>query len=82
MVHDFLVTQNHTAFPVLPLTGDIGRAKRGLPAFAWEPEKGAFVGLMARNAGVDTVRWIEVDPVCTRSTPRMPTKRTAICMST
>jgi carotenoid cleavage dioxygenase-like enzyme len=63
MVHDFIVTKNHTAFPVLPLTGDIGRAKRGLPAFAWEPEKGAFVGLMARGANVDSVRWIEVDPV-------------------
>jgi carotenoid cleavage dioxygenase-like enzyme len=63
MVHDFIVTQNYTAFPVLPLTGDVGRAKRGLPAFAWEPDKGAFVGLMARNAAVDSVRWIEVDPV-------------------
>jgi carotenoid cleavage dioxygenase-like enzyme len=63
MVHDFIVTKNYTAFPVLPLTGDIGRAKRGLPAFAWEPEKGAFVGLMARGASVDSVRWIEVDPV-------------------
>jgi carotenoid cleavage dioxygenase len=63
MVHDFLVSENFTAFPVLPLTGDISRAKRGLPAFAWEPEKGAFVGLMARNAAIDSVRWIEVDPV-------------------
>ena len=63
MVHDFIVTQHYTAFPVLPLTGDIERAKRGLPAFAWEPEKGAFVGLMARGASVDSVRWIEVDPV-------------------
>jgi carotenoid cleavage dioxygenase len=63
MVHDFIVTQNYTAFPVLPLTGDLERAKQGLPAFAWEPEKGAFVGLMARNAGVDSVRWIETDPV-------------------
>jgi carotenoid cleavage dioxygenase-like enzyme len=63
MVHDFIVSENYTAFPVLPLTGDIGRAKRGLPAFAWEPEKGAFMGLMARHAGVDSVRWIEVDPV-------------------
>jgi len=34
-----------------------------LPAFAWEPQKGAFVGLMARGAAVDSVRWIEVDPV-------------------
>ncbi|HMH27328.1 MAG TPA: carotenoid oxygenase family protein [Steroidobacteraceae bacterium] len=63
MVHDFIVTQHYTAFPVLPLTGDIERAKRGLPAFAWEPEKGAFVGLMPRDANVDAVRWIEVDPV-------------------
>jgi carotenoid cleavage dioxygenase len=63
MVHDFIVTQHHTGFPVLPLTGDIERAKRGLPAFAWEPEKGAFVGLMGRAANVDSVRWIEVDPV-------------------
>jgi carotenoid cleavage dioxygenase-like enzyme len=63
MVHDFLVTQNHVLFPVLPLTGDMERAKRGLPAFAWEPQKGAFVGVMKRNASVDTVRWIEVDPV-------------------
>jgi carotenoid cleavage dioxygenase len=63
MVHDFIVTEKHTLFPVLPLTGDMERAKRGLPAFAWEPQKGAFVGLMARNAGVDSIRWIEVDPV-------------------
>jgi carotenoid cleavage dioxygenase len=63
MVHDFIVTQHYAAFPVLPLTGDIERAKRGLPAFAWEPEKGAFVGLMARGASVDSMRWIEVDPV-------------------
>lgn len=63
MVHDFIVTQHYTAFPVLPLRGDLERAKRGLPAFAWEPEKGAFVGVMARDAGVDSVRWIEVDPV-------------------
>jgi carotenoid cleavage dioxygenase-like enzyme len=63
MVHDFMVTKNHVLFPVLPLTGDMERAKRGLPAFAWEPAKGAYVGLMQRHASVETVRWIEVDPV-------------------
>jgi len=63
MVHDFMVTQNHVLFPVLPLTGDMERAKRGLPAFAWEPQKGAFVGVMKRDTDVATVRWIEVDPV-------------------
>jgi carotenoid cleavage dioxygenase len=34
----------------------------GLPAFAWEPEKGAFVGVMAREAGVETMRWFETEP--------------------
>jgi carotenoid cleavage dioxygenase-like enzyme len=63
MVHDFVVTKNYVLFPVLPLTGDMARAKRGLPAFAWEPQKGAFIGVMKRHASVDTVRWIEIDPV-------------------
>ncbi len=62
MVHDFLVTDRHVMFPILPLTGDLHRAMRGGPAYAWEPEKGAFVGVMARDAGVDTIRWFEVEP--------------------
>ncbi|HEV2362827.1 MAG TPA: carotenoid oxygenase family protein [Caulobacteraceae bacterium] len=62
MVHDFLVTDHYALFPVLPLTGSLERAMRGGPAFAWEPQKGAFVGVMRRDAGVDTVRWFETDP--------------------
>ena len=34
-------------FPILPLTGSLERAMTGGPAFAWEPDKGAFVGVMA-----------------------------------
>jgi carotenoid cleavage dioxygenase len=33
----------------------------GLPPYAWEPEKGAFLGVMARDAGVETMRWFETD---------------------
>ncbi len=62
MVHDFLVTRNHVLFPILPLTGSLTRAMRGGPAFAWEPEKGAFVGVMDRRASVDTIRWFELPP--------------------
>jgi carotenoid cleavage dioxygenase len=61
MVHDFLVTRNHALFPILPLTGSLQRAMTGLPPYAWEPEKGAFVGVMARNAGVETIRWFETE---------------------
>lgn len=61
MIHDFMVTSGHVLFPVLPLTGSLQRAMGGLPPFAWEPEAGAFVGVMARNAGVDSIRWFSTD---------------------
>jgi carotenoid cleavage dioxygenase-like enzyme len=61
MVHDFLVTDRHVLFPILPLTGSLERAMRGGPAFAWEPDKGSHVGVMARDAGVETIRWFTTD---------------------
>ncbi|MFI4973592.1 MAG: carotenoid oxygenase family protein [Caulobacterales bacterium] len=61
MVHDFLVTRRHALFPILPLTGSLQRAMSGQPAFAWEPEKGSYVGVMARDAAVDTIRWFNTD---------------------
>jgi carotenoid cleavage dioxygenase len=62
MVHDFLVTSGHVLFPILPLTGSLQRAMTGGPPFAWEPGKGAFIGVMARNAAVGSMRWFEVEP--------------------
>lgn len=62
MIHDFFVTKNHAAFPVLPLTGSLARAMKGGPALAWEPEKGSHVGVMRRDAGVESIRWFTTDP--------------------
>ncbi len=62
MIHDFLVTRNYVAFPVLPLTGSMRRAMTGRPPFAWEPDKGSHVGVMKRDAGTDTIRWFTADP--------------------
>jgi carotenoid cleavage dioxygenase-like enzyme len=62
MVHDFLVTQRHALFPILPLTGSLPRAMAGGPAFAWEPDKGSHIGVMRREAGVESLRWFETDP--------------------
>ena len=62
MVHDFLVTRNYALFPILPLTGSLERAMNGKPPFGWEPEMGSRVGVMARNAGVETIRWFSTDP--------------------
>ncbi|MDR3512279.1 MAG: carotenoid oxygenase family protein [Caulobacteraceae bacterium] len=63
MVHDFMVTRGHVLFPILPLTGSLQRAMSGGPAFAWEPDKGSHVGVMARDAGVETLRWFTTDPL-------------------
>ena len=61
MVHDFLVTRNHVLFPILPLTGSLERAMKGAPPFAWEPDKGGYVGVMKRDASVDSIRWFQID---------------------
>jgi carotenoid cleavage dioxygenase len=61
MVHDFMVTENHVLFPILPLTGSLERAMRGGPAFAWEPEKGSHVGVMRRDGAVSSIRWFNTE---------------------
>jgi carotenoid cleavage dioxygenase len=61
MVHDFMVTENHVLFPVLPLTASLERAMTGRPAFAWEPEKGSYVGVMRRDGDVADIRWFNTE---------------------
>jgi carotenoid cleavage dioxygenase len=61
MVHDFMVTENHALFPILPLTASLERAMGGRPPFAWEPEKGSYVGVMRRDADVSTIRWFNTE---------------------
>jgi carotenoid cleavage dioxygenase-like enzyme len=62
MVHDFMVTRNYVLFPIMPLTGSMDRAMKGKPAYAWEEDKRAYVGVMKRDADVSSVRWFECDP--------------------
>jgi carotenoid cleavage dioxygenase len=57
MVHDFIVTENHLLFPILPLTGSATRAKSGKPPYAWEPDKGAYVGVMRRDGSPEEIVW-------------------------
>ena len=40
MVHDFIVTEHHLLFPILPLTGSVARAMSGVTnLYAWEPAR-------------------------------------------
>ena len=61
MVHDFVVTENYILFPVMPITGDLGRAMDGKPPFAWEPDKPTQLGVMPRNGTPDDILWLEGD---------------------
>ncbi len=61
-VHDFLMTRDHVIFPVLPLSGDMNRAKRGGPAYAWDPEKPALLGVVGRREPIDTLKWFRIAP--------------------
>ena len=62
MMHDFITTDEHAIFPIFPLTGSMERAMQGKPAFAWEPDKGTHVGIMARGDSTAEMRWFETDP--------------------
>ncbi len=35
---------------------------KGLPPYAWEPDKGTHVALVPRNGSVNQVRWFDADP--------------------
>lgn len=62
MVHDFVVTENYIMIPVMPITGSLDRAMVGSPPFAWEPDKGVFLGIMPRHGGTaENIRWVEMD---------------------
>lgn len=61
MVHDFIVTENHVLFPILPITGSMERAMRGKPPYAWEPGKGAYVGVMKRNGSANDLVWFRAE---------------------
>jgi len=61
MVHDFIVTENYVLFPILPLTGSMERLRSGRPPYMWEPDKGAYVGIMKRGGTVKDIRWFRGD---------------------
>jgi carotenoid cleavage dioxygenase len=62
MVHDFMVTEEHILFPIMPLTGSMERAFAGGPVYAWEPEKGVHIGVMPRTGSVKDLRWFRGAP--------------------
>lgn len=58
MVHDFIVTARHVVFPIMPLTASLARQERGQSPYLWEPGCGTQVGVMRRDAGCASLRWV------------------------
>ena len=59
--HDFMITKNYVLFPVLPVVGDLDRFARGGPAYAWEPDRPTYVGVLPRNAEIGAIRWFSCE---------------------
>jgi carotenoid cleavage dioxygenase len=62
MMHDFVVTERNVVFFDLPAVFDLDAMLSGGTGIRWEPSAGARIGVMPRDAGVDGICWIEVDP--------------------
>ena len=66
MVHDFVVSRDWIVLPIFPLTGSMDRAMKGLPPYAWEPDKGTHIALIRRDSlgsgGTAKARWSSSDP--------------------
>ncbi|MGL5166363.1 MAG: carotenoid oxygenase family protein [Afipia sp.] len=62
MVHDFAMTSGHIVFMDLPVVFDMAAAQRGTMPFAWSETYGARLGILPRGAGIESLRWVEIDP--------------------
>ncbi|KAF1018822.1 MAG: Lignostilbene-alpha,beta-dioxygenase isozyme I [Paracidovorax wautersii] len=59
MIHDFAVTEHHVIFPIIPLTVDVERMKRGGQHFQWQPDLPQLFGVLPRQGGAQDVRWFK-----------------------
>jgi carotenoid cleavage dioxygenase-like enzyme len=63
MMHDFVVTARHVVWFDLPAVFDLEAMMAGRPGITWQPDHGARIGVMGRDAqSCDDVTWIEVEP--------------------
>ncbi len=57
MVHDFAVTEHYVVFPLIPLTVDVERMKKGGPHFQWQPDLPQLFAVLPRDGQASDVRW-------------------------
>jgi carotenoid cleavage dioxygenase len=57
MIHDFAVSEHFVVFPIIPLVMDLDRLRAGGAAFAWDPEREIYLGVLPRKGAGDEVVW-------------------------
>jgi carotenoid cleavage dioxygenase len=62
MMHDFAITERYALFLDFPYTFSMERLERGGNPFAWEPERGARIGVLPRRGSGSEIRWFDVTP--------------------
>jgi carotenoid cleavage dioxygenase len=61
MVHDFIVTDRYVVFPIMPLTASSERRQSGGSPYLWDPDYGTHIGVMRRDEGIASLRWVRGD---------------------
>ena len=61
MIHDCAITPDYSLIIDMPVTFSLERAMAGKPAFAWEPDNGARIGIIPRKGTNDDVKWFDVE---------------------
>ncbi|KAH8586910.1 putative lignostilbene dioxygenase [Bisporella sp. PMI_857] len=60
MIHDFAVTENWVIFPIIPLTCDIERMKKGGEHWQWNPDQPVYFGVLPRRGAKGSdVKWFQ-----------------------
>ena len=63
MMHDFGATATRVIFMDLPIVGNFQLLEDGYSMpFSWSDDHQARLGVMDRNATVESVKWIDIDP--------------------
>jgi carotenoid cleavage dioxygenase len=62
MMHDFAITERYALFLDFPYTFSMERLERGGNPFAWEPDRGARIGVLPRRGSGSEIRWFNVTP--------------------
>ncbi len=62
MMHDFALTSGHAIFMELPVVFDVNLAFKGTMPFTWSDSYGARLGILPRGAGIEKLRWVDVEP--------------------